>query len=179
MPRRFFRKFRLKREWIRGRWYFAPFDHLLHDPRLWSIRRRTVVPAVSLGLFIAFMPAPGHPVFAALGALALRINLPVAVVTTFTSNPLTIGPMFFFSYRLGQKLLGLQPRPFQFELSLEWLGGQFLTMWQPLLLGCVILGALAALTGYITLDLLWRASLADYLAVRRQRRSRRSTEDDS
>lgn len=177
MPIRFFRKFRVKKELFHGRWYFAPFDHLLHDPRLWSIRRRTVVPAVSLGLFLAFMPIPGHPLFAALGALAFRINIPIAAVTTFASNPLTIGPMFFFSYRLGQKLLDLQPRPFQFELSLHWLGNQFLTMWQPLLLGCVILGTLAAITGYVVLDLLWRASLADYLATRRRRRRLRDAQN--
>lgn len=178
MPRRFFRKFRVKSELFRGRWYFAPFDHLLHDKRLWSVRRRAVVPAVSLGLFVAFIPVPGHPLIAALGALALRINVPVAAVTTFASNPLTIGPMFFFAYRLGQKLLDLEPRPFRFELSLEWVSGQFLTMWQPLLLGCVILGSLAALVGYIVLDLLWRASVSDYLATRRRRRRLREAERD-
>lgn len=176
MPRRFFRRFRVKRELFRGRWYFAPFDHLLHDPRLWSIRRRTVVPAVSLGLFVAFMPIPGHPLIAALGALALRINIAVAAVTTFVSNPLTVGPMFFFAYRLGRKLLDLEPRPFRFELSLDWLSGQFLTMWQPLLLGCVLLGSLAALVGYVVLDLLWRASISDYVAARRRRRQLRESE---
>jgi uncharacterized protein (DUF2062 family) len=179
MPRRFFRKFRVKREWFRGRWYFAPFDHLLHDNRLWSVRRRTIVPAVSLGLFIAFMPVPGHPLIAALGALAFRINIPVAAVTTFASNPLTIGPMFFFAYRLGQKLLDLGPRPFRFELSIEWLSGQFLTMWQPLLLGCVILGSLAALIAYVVLDVLWRATFWDYLAARRRRRRQREGDRDS
>jgi len=179
MPRRFFRKFRVKRESFRGRWYFAPFDHLLHDNRLWGVRRRTIVPAVSLGLFVAFIPIPGHPLIAALGALALRINIPVAAVTTFATNPLTIGPMFYFAYRLGQRLLDLEPRPFRFELSLEWLSGQFLTMWQPLLLGCVILGSLAALIGYVVLDLLWRASVSDYLAARRRRRRLREAGRDS
>lgn len=166
----------MKSELFRGRWYFAPFDHLLHDTRLWSIRRRTIVPAFSLGLFVAFMPVPGHVLIAALGALALRINIPVAAVTTFASNPLTVGPMFFFAYRLGRKLLALEPRPFRFELSLEWLTGQFLTMWQPLLLGCILLGSLAALIGYVVLDLLWRASLAEYLAARRRRRELREND---
>ena len=170
MPRRFFRKFALKRERFQGRWFLAPFDHLLHDTRLWGIRRRTIVPAFSLGLFIAFMPVPGHIFIAALAALALRINIPIAALTTFASNPLTIGPMYFLAYRLGLKLLSLQPQPFRFELSLAWLSGQFVTIWQPLLLGCVLLGALAALAGYIALDLLWRASLADYLAARRRRK---------
>jgi uncharacterized protein (DUF2062 family) len=172
MPRRFFRRFALKRDRFHGRWYLAPFDHLLHDPRLWGVRRRNVVPAFSLGLFIAFMPLPGHILIAALAALAFRIHVPVAVLTTFVSNPLTMGPMFFLAYRVGLTLMGLRPQPFQFELSFAWFTGRFLTIWQPLLLGCVLLGALAAFVGYVVLDLLWRASLADYLAVRRSRKSK-------
>lgn len=172
MPRRFFRKLALKRERFGGQWYLAPFKHLLHDTRLWSIRRRTVVPAFSLGLFVAYLPFPGHALLAALLALALRVNIPIAVVSTLVVNPLTIGPMFYLAFELGEKLLGLEPRPFQFELSFGWLSDQFLTIWQPLLIGCLLLGSLLALIGYIALDLLWRASLADYLAARRRRRDK-------
>ena len=171
MPRRFFRKFALKRDRFQGRWFLAPFDHLLHDTRLWGIRRRNVVPSFSLGLFIAFLPVPGHVLIAALAALALRINIPIAALTTFVSNPLTVGPMYFLAYRVGLKLLSLQPQPFNFELSFVWISDRFLAMWQPLLLGCILLGALAALVGYFALDLLWRASLADYLAAKRESRS--------
>jgi len=170
MPRRFFRKFALKRDRFQGRWFLAPFAHLLHDTRLWGIRRRNVVPAFSLGLFIAFLPVPGHVLIAALTALALRINIPIAALTTFASNPLTVGPMFFLAYRVGLKLLSLQPQPFNFELSLVWFSERFVLIWQPLLLGCLLLGALAALVGYIALDLFWRASLADYLETRRRRK---------
>jgi uncharacterized protein (DUF2062 family) len=170
MPRRFFRRFALNRERLRRLWFVAPFDHLLHDPDLWGIRRRSVVPAFALGLFIAFMPVPGHALIAGLLAIALRINVAVAAVTTFVSNPLTIGPMFFFAYKLGRILLGLEPQPFIFELSLSWLGNQFLLIWQPMVLGCVLLGSISAFVGYVALDLLWRASIADYLAARRKRK---------
>lgn len=147
MPRRFFRKFALKRERFHGRWYFAPFDHLLHDPNLWSIRRRNVVPAFSLGLFLVFMPVPGHLLIGALLALALRINIPVATLTTLISNPLTMGPIYYLAYRVGQRLLGTPPQPFAFELSFDWLTGSFLAIWQPLLLGAVLLGTVAAALG--------------------------------
>jgi len=150
-------------------WFVEPFNHLIHDPDLWGIRRRSVVPAFSLGLFVAFMPIPGHALIAGLLALPLRINVAIAAVTTFVSNPLTIGPMFFFAYRVGRYLLGQEPQPFQFELSLSWLGNQFLLIWQPMVLGCVLLGSIAAFAGYVALDLLWRASIADYLARRRGR----------
>jgi uncharacterized protein (DUF2062 family) len=170
MPRRFFRKFALNRERLRKLWFVEPFDHLLHDPDLWGIRRRSVVPAFSLGLFIACMPIPGHPLIAALLAIPLRVNVAVATVTTFISNPLTMGPLYFSAYWLGRALLGLEPQPFEFELSLSWLGDQFLHIWQPMMLGCVLLGSCSAFVGYVSLDLLWRASIADYLAKRRKRK---------
>jgi uncharacterized protein (DUF2062 family) len=171
MPRRFFRKFALKRDWFRGQWFLAPFDHLLHDNRLWGIRRRTVVPAFSLGLFVSYMPVPGHMLIGALLALILRVNIPVAALATLFGNPLTMGPMFYLAFELGEFLLGETPHPFEFELSFAWLSNQFLLIWQPLLIGCLLLGSLLALVGYIALDLLWRASLADYLAARRRKRS--------
>lgn len=177
MPRRFFRRFSPKRDRFRGQWYFAPFEHLLHDQRLWGVRRRTIAPAFALGLFVAFMPFPGHPLIAALAALAMRVHIPVAALTTFVSNPLTMGPMYFFAYRLGQFLLGTERQPFSFELSLTWVLERFVTLWQPLLLGCVLLGLLAALTGYIVIDLLWRASIADYLEKRRARKRREEETD--
>lgn len=176
MPRRFFRKFALKRDYFHDRWFLAPFAHLFHDQRLWGVRRRTIVPAFALGTFIAFAPIPGHVLIAAFMALLLRINIPVAALTTFISNPLTIGPMYYFAYRLGMFLLGSEPQPFNFELSVSWMFNSFVTMWQPLVLGCVLLGAVASLAGYIGLDLLWRASIADYLEARRRRRASNSDE---
>lgn len=169
MPRRFFRKFALKRDAFHGRWYLAPFGHLLHDPNLWGIRRRTVVPAFSLGIFLACLPVPGQTLIAALLALAMRINIPVAALTTLISNPLTMGPIYYFEYRIGQRLLGTPPQPFAFEFSLDWLTGSFLAVWQPLVLGSLLLGLLAAALAYAGLDLLWRASLADYREARRRR----------
>ena len=56
MPRRFFRKFAFKRHELSEQWFMTPFRHMLHDHRLWGIRRKTVVPAFAIGLFIAFMP---------------------------------------------------------------------------------------------------------------------------
>lgn len=169
MPRRFFRKFALKRQHFAGRWFLAPFAHLLHDQRLWGVRRRTIVPAFALGLFVGFMPVPGHVLIAALLALVLRINIPVAALTTFVSNPLTVGPIFYLAYRVGRFLLDLPPRSFSVELSIDWLTDNFLNIWQPLMLGAVLCGAMAALVGYVVLDAFWRASIADYLAKRRLR----------
>ncbi len=173
MPRRFFRKISLKRHHFAERWYLQPFAHLLHDQRLWGVRRRTIVPGFALGLFIAFMPVPGHVLIAVLAGLMLRVNIPVAALATFVSNPVTIGPMFYLAYRVGRALLGLPERPFSVELSLDWLTNSFATIWQPLMLGSMLLGAILALLGFVTLDLIWRASIADYLEKRRARKRAR------
>ena len=153
------------------RWFLAPFQHMLHDPRLWGISRKNAVPAFSLGLFVAFMPFPGHPLEAALAALALRVNIPIAALATFVSNPLTMAPIYYFSYRVGATLLRREPQPFEFEPTIDWLTNTFVSIWQPMLLGSVLCGAIAALVGFITLDLLWRFSIARHKARKRSMRS--------
>jgi len=159
-------------------WFMTPFRHLLQDPRLWGIRRRWVVPAFALGLFISFLPFPGHTLMGALGALALRVNIPVAALSTWVSYPATMFPMYYVSYKLGSALLGMELQPFRFEMSIDWVTHTFVNIWQPMLLGCVLLGSLAALAGYVTLDLFWRSSLADYkLRRRRERRDQDSGPD--
>jgi len=175
MPRRFFRKFAFKRHQLSEQWFMTPFRHLLHDHRLWAIRRRTVVPAFAIGVFIAFLPTPGHTLMGALLALAFRVNIPVAALATWVSNPVTMGPMYYFAYRLGRYLLGTPLQEFQFEMSWDWVTHTFLTIWQPMLLGCFILGVLAAVTSYITLDLFWRSSIADYKTRKRNSRSNRES----
>lgn len=171
MPRRFFRKFSLKRDRLAQRWYLAPFAPLLKDPNLWGIRRRNVVPAVALGFFVAYLPFPGHIIATALLALALRVNIPVAVLAVLINNPLTVGPMFYLAFEFGEFLLGMDPQPFEFELTTDWVVNGFRRVWRPLLLGSVVLGAMLSILSYVVLDLVWRASVAGYLREKRRKRA--------
>lgn len=170
MPRRFFRQFSLDRDQLKNRWWIAPINHLLHDLNLWGVRRRTIVPGFALGLFVAYLPFPGHTLTAIVLATLLRVNVPVAAICTFISNPVTMGPMYYFGYEVGVWVLGVPPRPFEFEMSFAWLTERLAILWQPLLLGCLLLGTVIATIGYVGLDLVWRASITDYLARRRARR---------
>ena len=172
MPRRFFRKFAFKRHKVSEQWFMGPFRHMLHDHRLWGIRRKTVVPAFALGLLVAFLPFPGHFMLAALSALALRVNIPVASVTTFVVNPVTVGPLFYFCYWIGAMLLSIEPGPFTFELSMEWVRNVFASVWLPLTLGCMLVGSIISLIGYAVLDGLWRYSVHDYKTKKRNNRHR-------
>ncbi len=136
---------------------------------LWHLNRRTAPGAVALGLFVAWVPIPFQMLVAAAGALLFRVNLPLSVAMVWVSNPLTMPPLFYFAYRLGGWVLGLPPMEFVFELSWEWLHHELNHIWRPFLLGCLIMGAISSVAGYITIRLLWHMRLLNYLKVRPHR----------
>ena len=169
MPRRFFRAVSPSRRSVSRQGWLRPLRHLLDHPNLWAIRRRSVVPAVAVGLFWMWMPIPAHSLAAAISAIYLRIHLPLAMLMTAIVNPLTILPIYFAGYRVGRALLELPPRPFTFEFSTDWFVNEFSAIWQPLLLGCLILGAATAAIAYVALDLFWRGRIGQYVERRRRR----------
>jgi len=176
MPRRLFKKIQ-KRIPDKGKlstqWYLRPFNALLHDPALWSIHRRGVTKAVAIGLFFAMLPIVGQMALAALVALWVRVNLPVAVAFTWVSNPLTFVPIYYPAYKLGALLLGL-PRqdPGDAQMSIEWLAAELATIWKPLFLGCGILAVIVAAIGFTALNLTWRMAAVNRLNRRRRNRAR-------
>ena len=94
MPRKFLRRFLPAAHQIRREGTLKVFGALLHNPNLWHLNRNSVAGAVSVGLFIAFVPAPGQMVLAAAAAIAVGRNLPIAVLMVWVSNPLTMPPLF-------------------------------------------------------------------------------------
>jgi len=111
----------------------------------------------------------------------LRVNIPVAAVTTWVNNPATMFVIFPGAYQLGRTILGTPPKDVAFDLTWEWMTHTFGTIWQPMLLGSVLLGVTAAIIGYVTLDIFWRLSLANYKNRKRTDRDKRAAAkgDDS
>lgn len=136
-----------------------PFATWLENPAYWSLNRRNVTRAFALGLFLAFVPIPIHALLATAVALLLRLNIPAAVVGTFLANPLTMVPMFVFAYWVGCSLLAVPHDPIHFEMSWQWFTTALLPIWKPFLLGCLTMGLIAALTGYVVLGGLWHLTL--------------------
>jgi len=132
---------------------------ILHDPNIFHLNRHSAAGGVAIGLFLAFIPVPGQMLLAALFAIYFRVNLPLAVIFVWLSNPLTIPPLFFLSYKTGALLLGKEPRRISFEFSLDWLSGTLVDIWDALMLGCLTLGGLSAITGYLVIRLLWRLAI--------------------
>ena len=79
--------------------------HRLEDPNLWHLNRRSASGARFWGLWCAFLPMPFQTVPAAIAALVFRVNLPLAIVLCWISNPLTMLPVIYVGYDLGALIL--------------------------------------------------------------------------
>ena len=143
-------------------------DHL-HDPNIWHIHRRSSAGGAAIGMFCSFIPFPVHTLSSAALAILFRVNLPIAVLFSFFSNPITIPPLFFFAYRLGTIILGLKEKNVHFEFSIDWISKTFVHIWEPLLLGCFILGTLSSLITYFLIRLIWRISAVNKWENRRKK----------
>lgn len=178
MPIRFFRRYlpRNSRELDRDGSLRRVIGGRVVDANVWRLDRRSISGGMAIGLFVAWVPLPFQMVIAALLALALRVNLPLAVLLVWISNPVTWAPMYWSAYRLGIRILGDQPMDVDavdFEPEPSWFFDEMLAMWQPLLLGCGILAVASALAGYAVTRLVWRLRIVSILGERRrQRRSR-------
>ena len=148
------------------------FGRLLLSPGLWHLNRGSVAWAVSIGLFLAWAPVPFQMVLAAGVAIVVRCNLPVAVALVWISNPVTVAPLFFAAYKLGGWMLDIPHGDFRIELSLRWLLEELGKVWEPLLLGCLVMGIASAVLGQIVLRLIWRAHVLVSWRGRRLRRQR-------
>lgn len=145
---------------------------ILHDPNIFHLNRHSAAGGVAIGLFLAFMPVPGQTILAALLAIYFRVNLPLAVVFVFVSNPLTIPPLFYFAYRSGAMMLQETPINLEFEFSADWLNQVIFEIWDALLLGCFTLGGLTALTGYMVMRMLWRLAIIRKWEERKEKKRR-------
>ena len=140
----------------------------LHDPNIWHLHRRSSAGGAAIGMFCAFIPLPVQTLGSATLAILFRVNLPVAILFSLFSNPVTIPPIFYFAYKFGAALLGLKQQQIDFSLSAEWISTTLVQIWQPLLLGCFILGAGAALITYLLIRLIWRISAVNKWENRRK-----------
>ena len=129
---------------------------LLHHPHLWHLNRRSVANGIAVGLFSMWLPVPIQMVIAALLAIPCRANLPLSVVIVWITNPVTAPPMFYGAYLFGAWVLQREPQMVDFSVSIDWLTQSLTQIWQPFLLGCLLLGIISAALGYVTVGVVWR-----------------------
>jgi uncharacterized protein (DUF2062 family) len=182
LPRKLFRKYLAHRDDLLAKRWLAPFRRWLSHPNLWHLNRRSVAGAVAIGLFAGLIPGPFQMLGALLLAVPLRRNIPVALAVTFYTNPFTIVPLYLLAYGYGRVLLGARwdSRVVPFEWDWSNLAGSIAGLWHwalslgpPLGVGLVALALTLALSGYLAVDLGWRAYVAASWRTRSRRRLRR------
>jgi len=168
--RNLFKRYLPQREHIQKQGGIHLFSDYLHDPNIWHIHRRSSAGGAAIGMFCAFIPFPVQTICSAAIAILLRMNLPIAVVFSLFTNPITISPIFFFAYQLGTKILGLKEKYPEFTFSWDWISNAFIHIWEPLLLGCFILGTVSSILTYFIIRLLWRVTaIAKWEKIRKQK----------
>lgn len=182
MPRKFFRKYLPGSDEMRNHRVLSRFGTWLHHPNLWHLNRDSVAGGAAIGLFAGLLPAPLQMLSAALLAILFRRNLPVAVLATLYTNPVTFVPLYLLAYALGSLLLGAggaaPVAPFEMDWMnfldsmarlLEWT----VSLGPRLVVGVAALGLTFAALGYVAVQLGWRAYVVLAWRARRRRRQRR------
>jgi uncharacterized protein len=169
MARRLLRKYLPDRHRLMQARALRWVGHLLHQPNLWHLNRDSVARGCAVGMFWSCVPVPFQMLPAATSALWFRGNLAISLVLTWLSNPLTMGPQIYISYRLGRWLLRQPPGP-DFDPSLTWLWQHLAQAWLPLLAGVLIIATTISLGSYFLVKLLWRWYVVRMFHKRRARR---------
>ena len=161
------------RHTLEKHWCLRPFAALVLNRGCWSFKRTSVINGFSLGLLIAFVPPtpllPLHITLCVVLGMLFRLNMPVLFATVFVSNPLTWFPQVAGSIWVGSKLMGLELMPMVQGLTHRNFLAQVQDLWEPLLLGALVLGVGAASIGYLLAQGMWRGRVLYRLHRRRSR----------
>lgn len=137
-------------------------------PALWHFNRHSVAKAFAIGLACMWIPFPGQSILAAALAILFRANIPMSVALVFVTNPVTGPPMFYGAYAIGAGLLD-QPQIPHFEMNIEWLEQTLGQIWEPMVVGCLVVALISALIGYYGIHFFWRFHVSQKLKERRGR----------
>lgn len=140
------------------------------NPDLWSFHRGPVARAMVAGILPATSPLLGlHHILAVVLAVALRANVPVAIVVQTANNPLTIPIYYTAAYHVGELILG-RPSRYEggiakemkklsdaegFRAKLRMLAGELAVVVVPMTVGCTAFGIVLSLAGYGLVYAIW------------------------
>ena len=170
MPRRLFKRYMPDPTSIREHKSLRFLGKLLHDPNLWHLNRHSVARGMAVGLFAAFLPIPAQMLVAAALAVVVRGYMPIAVSLVWLTDPITMPAVFFCTYQAGAWLMDVPARHLPDELTWEWISGELATLWQPFLLGSVVVGLVLGVIAYFGVMMYWRWWVSRQWARRKKKR---------
>ncbi len=147
------------RESIRKSRVLRPVAHRLLAPTLWRFNRRSVPRGAALGMGTGILLPFAHMPLAAALALPARANVPVAVMMTLISNPLTFVGIVWTEHRLGRFVLrldaGVPGQPVRQVADSGWLHW-LMSSAGVAMVGALVLAPFVAAFGYAAAALGWR-----------------------
>lgn len=164
-----YRKYLPTREHLRAQRSLRFLGEVIFEPNLWHFNRHSVSFAFLVGLFCAFLPMPFQMVPCVLLCIWVRCNVPLAIALVWISNPVTMGPMFYSTYKLGTWLLDRQNTVSKISLSWQWMSEQAAAVWEPLLLGSLLTGITLGSLAFVIVRIYWRWKVARNWSMRRVR----------
>jgi uncharacterized protein len=178
--RKFFQRYTPDHATVSKNRVFAMLGKPLAHPCLWHLNRHSAARGVAIGMFCGLIPGPFQMLGAGIACIVARANLPLALATTFYTNPLTIVPLYFAAFTIGRFVTGsdahfvMPPEKgaqslLDWSIALmHWLAG----LGEPLAIGLLVLAALLAVISYFAVKVLWTMHLRRMI---RQRRARCAT----
>ncbi|NSL54597.1 DUF2062 domain-containing protein [Uliginosibacterium aquaticum] len=142
---------------------FGLLGNTLLHPRLWHLNRRSAAGGIAVGLFCGMIPGPLQMLGAGILCVFFRVNLPLALVGTFFSNPLTIVPLYLAAFMIGRFVTGSHAH-FTHPPEVDWNSlAEMMSAWaqwimqlgEPLLVGLPLLALLLAAAGYFSVKYGW------------------------
>ena len=154
------------REAIERNRFLRPVAGRILVPALWRFTRRSVPRGVALGLFTGILFPFVHAPVAALSALPVRANVPVAVGTTLLHNPLTTVPIYWSAYLIGHWILTFdhvvpgRPIASNIKANAGWLHWLVAQGGPATIVGLIVLAVGLAAIGFVAGSLVWRLRIA-------------------
>lgn len=156
------------------------FNNFKNDPRTKKLKKflnnsngennnkNSISSAVSIGLFCGLFPAPFQMISAASIAYYCKANILIAIFVTLYTNPITIFPIYFIGYKLGEYIINFVKNFFNYEIffnlnnnhsiikieesfNFQW----FLDQSGIFIFGNLILGFLLAFLGYFVTQIFY------------------------
>jgi len=157
--RRWWKRYYLRqfpsRKRMKGTFAHKLLGNRLLDPGLWTLSRDSVSRGLAVGTFMGLMPFFGlQIVFSLIACFIFRVNVTVAVVATFISNPFTAPGILWVQVMLGRWMSqSMEPADLsKYAGALKFV----VTNGKALMLGSLATSALASLVAYLLTIWFWK-----------------------
>lgn len=174
---------------MRPKWLKKFFDpqtqkkYFHKHPGLFNFDRECVARGVAIGLFIGMIPViPFQTILVILFCILIRGNFVIAFLTSWISNPITLVPLTYLTYSVGDWILGkstAEAVETVRQVSLKWdslhefsssFSAWILQFGKGFFIGLPILAVSASIIGYLAVHLFWDLGAKIYRDWQRKKR---------